>query len=145
MTARVQLPLMFTRCGILDLSPSALRFAQKITSEYGIVSMGLKLAHFLYNDTTCDYRDLLDKTGYDSLHLRCIKTIACEVFKSLFKLSPEFINELFKPKEVNYDLRNNSLLMQPNFKKIRYGKNTFQYYGAHFRTYSQMMLSNVWI
>ncbi len=86
---------------------------------------------FLYNDTTSEYRDLLDKTGYDSLHLRRIKTIACEVFKCLFKLSPEFINELFKPKEVNYDLRNNSLLMQPNFKKIRYGKNTFQYYGAH--------------
>ncbi len=39
--------------------------------------------------------------------------------------------EMFKKKDVVYDLRDSRCLCQPIFMKITYEKNTFKYYGSH--------------
>ncbi len=41
------------------------------------------------------------------------------------------MKEMFVSKEIKYDLRDSNLLAQPKFKKIRYGKNSFTYFGSH--------------
>ena len=41
------------------------------------------------------------------------------------------MNEMFQLKDVSYDLRDGNVLCMPKFNKIKYGKNTFNYYGAH--------------
>ncbi len=86
---------------------------------------------FLLNDKTSSYAVLLKKSNSTTLHIRRIKAIACEVFKSLNNLNPSFMKDMFEIKEVPYDLRDSHILYQPIFKKITYGKNTFRYHSTH--------------
>ncbi len=86
---------------------------------------------FLHNDKVSSYDVLLAKSGTTTLHVRRLKAIACEVFKSLNDLNPMFMKEMFVEKETPYSLRDNHILCQPKFNKITYGKNTFEYYGSH--------------
>ena len=85
----------------------------------------------MFNDKISTYSSLLEKCGYTMLHVRCIKIIASEVFKSLNDLNPILMSEMFTVKDISYDLRDSNILLQPKFKKITYGKNTFKYYGSH--------------
>ena len=41
------------------------------------------------------------------------------------------MGSMFVAKDNVYDLRDGSRLVQPSFNKIKYGKNTFSYYGSH--------------
>ena len=86
---------------------------------------------FLYNDKVSSYECLLEKCKSTTMHLRRIKIIALEVFKSLNDLNPPFMKDMFTPKNVTYELRDGNLLIQPKFKKVTYGRNSFKYYGSH--------------
>ncbi len=59
---------------------------------------------------------------YTTLHIRRIKAIASEVFKSLNNVNPNLMNKMFQVKDI---------LCQPKFNKIPYGKTTFSYYGTY--------------
>ncbi len=82
-------------------------------------------------DKTSTHSSLLEKCNYTTFHIRHIKAIASEVFKSLNNLNPNFMNKMFQVKDITYDLRDSNILCQPKFNKIKYGKNTFSYYGTH--------------
>ena len=86
---------------------------------------------FLLNDKFSSYEQLLNKCKSTTLHLKRLKSICIEVFKSLNQLNPKFMNAMFEKKEISYDLRDSHILIQPPFKKITYGKNTFKYFGSH--------------
>lgn len=86
---------------------------------------------FLFNDKISSYEDLLKRCDSTTLHLKRLKSICTEVFKSLNNLNPTFMNEMFVTKETPYNLRDQNILDPPKFKKITYGKNTFSYYGSH--------------
>ncbi len=51
---------------------------------------------FMFNDKTSTYSSLLEKCNYTTLHIRCIKAIESEVFKSLNNLNSNFINKMFQ-------------------------------------------------
>ena len=78
-----------------------------------------------------EYLDLLKRANSDMLHLKRIKVIACEVFKSLHDLNPSFMKDMFAHKEGVYDLRDSCRLEIKRFKRMKYGRCTFSYYGAH--------------
>ncbi len=81
---------------------------------------------FMYTNKTSTYRSLLEKSNTPTLHLRCIKAIRCiktiasEVFKSLNNLNPNSINKMFQVKGNTYDLRDSDILCQTQFNKITY-------------------------
>ncbi len=75
---------------------------------------------FMFNDHCSTYPALLEKCSYTTLHLRRIKTIACEAFKSINKLNPVFMHDIFKTKDLSYQLRDNHTIYQPKFKGITY-------------------------
>ncbi len=52
-------------------------------------------------------------------------------YPSLLNLNPKFIGEMFHINQTGYDLRNETILVQPKFKKVMYGYKTFSYYGSH--------------
>ncbi len=80
---------------------------------------------FMFNDRTNSYSSRLEKCNYKTLHKRCIKPIASEVFRSLNNLNPNFINKIVQVKDITYDLIESNTLCQPNFNKITYGKKDF--------------------
>ncbi len=74
---------------------------------------------------------MFENCSISTIHLRWIKGMASEVFKSLKNLNPKFINEIFQNKDISYDLRDSSISFQPKFSKITHGKTTLKYYGTH--------------
>ncbi len=86
---------------------------------------------FMFNDKTSTYSSMLQKCNYTTLHIRRLKAITSEVFKSLNNLNPNFMNKMFQVKDITYDLRDSNNLCQPKFNNITYGKKTFSYYGTH--------------
>ena len=85
----------------------------------------------MFNDNKSSYSDLLQRSGYQTMHIKRIKTMVIEVFKCLHKLNPNFINNMFEIKNIEYHLRDSMPVVQPKFDMIRYGKKTFKYYGSH--------------
>ncbi len=90
-----------------------------------------RVLRFMFNDKTSTYSSLLEKNNYRTLHIRHIKEIASDVFKSLNNLNPTFMNKMFQMKDITYDLRDSNILCQLKFNKITYGKKTFSYSGTH--------------
>ncbi len=64
----------------------------------------------MFDDKTSTYSSLLEKCYYTTFHIRCIKAIASDVFKSLNNLNPNFINTMCQVKYINYDLRDSNIL-----------------------------------
>ena len=58
---------------------------------------------FINNDHTSSLNDLLKSTNTQPLHVRRIKQMACEVFKIINKMSPEYINDLVEIKTSLYN------------------------------------------
>ena len=101
------------------------------TSTKKIELIQERALRFLLDDQKSNYEELLQRCQYTTLHIRRIKAIAMEVFKSLNNLNPKFMKEMFQTKETPYELRDTNILVPPKFDKITYGRNTFQYYGSH--------------
>ncbi len=78
----------------------------------------------MLKDQISTYEQLLEKCNYATLHIRRLRIISTEVFKSLNNLNPIFMKQMFNVKETYYNLRDLSLMYLPSFNKIMYGKNT---------------------
>ena len=52
------------------------------------------------------------------------------VFKTLKSESPPIDSNFFKLKSIHYDLRSNKIIELPQYKTIKFGKNSFGYQGA---------------
>ena len=83
------------------------------------------------NDYKSSYFELLNNTKRCTLHVSRLRVLAIEVFKCIHKLNPEFLNNIIIKKENAYDLRDPFIVEVPKFHKIKYGKNTFSYFGPH--------------
>ena len=85
----------------------------------------------MYADCRSSYEELLRRSNQTTLHIRRLRIVALEVFKSVHQLNPVFMHNMFTCKETSYELRDPHQLVMPAFSTIRYGKNTFSYQGAH--------------
>ncbi len=70
-------------------------FLRKQTCTKKIEAIQERALRFMLNDETSTYSSLLEKCNYTTLHIRHIKAIALEVFKSLNNLNPNFMNKMF--------------------------------------------------
>ena len=51
---------------------------------------------FLLNNYDSTYEDLLEKSGYPNMNLRRQRTLCIEIYETLNKLNPGYINDIFK-------------------------------------------------
>ena len=85
---------------------------------------------FVYNDYVSDYNNLLSQNNSCSMTLHCLRNMATEVYKCVNSIGPEFMNDMFRVKNIAYDLRNGTRLEQTKFSTIKYGFKSFSYHGA---------------
>ena len=81
---------------------------------------------FVNNDYSSSISDLLKSTNTQPLHVRRLKQMACEVFKIVNKLSPEYINDLVKIKPSTYNFRAEKQAEIPSVNTTRYGLRSFR-------------------
>ena len=73
---------------------------------------------FLLNDYNSDYNTLLEKSNKCTMEIKRITTLALETFKSLNKLNPHFMNDLFNKSNKSERNKNNLEIPQRNTKLV---------------------------
>ena len=72
----------------------------------------------IYNDKSSSYGELLTKDRSGTIHDRNIRALPIGIYKVI---SPPLLNEVFVPRQCNYDLRRNNFLERRRVKSVRYG------------------------
>ena len=76
-------------------------------------------------------QELLARANLPTLQLHRKREILVEVFKSVNKMSPSFMWDLFKVKDITYNLRSNRNVCLNHCRTKRYGLDSLSYHGAH--------------
>ena len=64
------------------------------------------------------------------IHLRHLRYLALELFKSIVHLNPQFMWSYFEEKPMPYNLRNGSKLVLPKTRSSRFGINSLKFRGS---------------
>ena len=84
----------------------------------------------VYDDFNRSYDELLEPNKDLSIHLRHLRYLAIESFKSIKHLNPQFMWSYFEEKPIPYNLRDGSKLVLPKTKSSRFGINSLQFRGS---------------
>ena len=130
----------------LNLDSRMAIFRSFITSNFGYCSLvwhacsanntqkleqlQLRALRFVYHDYASTYVELLETVRRPSLHLGRLITLATEVYKSVHKLNPPYVQDLYKRKTTNHHLRGHETLHIPRVNCTTYGLHTSAYLGA---------------
>ena len=79
-------------------------------------SIYIRALRFVLNDFEASYKDLIERAKMTSRK----RAILIEVFKSVYKLSPSFMRDLFEPRNIKYSLRKNNALNLYHYRTIAY-------------------------
>ena len=97
-------------------------------SENDLINRTHKRAlRVVHNNKGLLLNELLQIKEESHIHLKNIRLLMCEVFKSLHRTNPEFMWNLFKPKHLEKNLRKPTLLQLPSPKSKSKGTNTLLY------------------
>ena len=81
----------------------------------------------LYFRYDLDQEEILQLHGSFSIHTGHLRVLVTKIFKSLHKLNPEFMWDLFEIKTAHYSLRSQSLLKLPSSNTRSYGLNSIMF------------------
>ena len=84
----------------------------------------------VYGDNSLNYDDMLQRSGQLRIRINLMRLVAIEIFKCSRGGNSLYLNDMFINKESNYNLRDQSRLLQPKFNTKRYGYRSFQYFGS---------------
>ena len=81
-------------------------------------------------DYDSDLCDLLEISKGVSFHIKFIFKLLEEIFKTLHKLNPSFLRELFNVKTSGHDLRRGEQLVLPPTKTVKFGIQSLSFVGS---------------
>ena len=84
---------------------------------------------FLYNDQLSSYDVLLSKSGRCTMRVFRLKFLCIEIFKTLNKLNPSFMQDIFKVKSSSYSLRGTNNLQHYRPNQVTFGSNSLRSLG----------------
>ena len=84
----------------------------------------------IYNNYDSSYEELISTSNSTTLLISRIHLILYEVFKSIQKINPPCISDLFKIKEFKYSMRKGIILHQPKKDTTTHGLRSLSYTGA---------------
>ena len=84
----------------------------------------------ILNDYTSSYEELLVKSGQPLLFISRLRAIVLETYKSVNRLNPSFLHDLFLVNQNGYNLRSGISLDQPRVRTEKYGIQSVRYQGA---------------
>ena len=87
-----------------------------------IESLQKRALHVLYNDYSLSYEGLLEKPGKIKISVNRLRNLYDEIYKTIDKLNPEFMNNIFKVTENNRLVREQYKL---NLETLEWNQVTF--------------------
>ena len=77
------------------------------------------------NIKVLSFEELLEQDKSVSIHTRSQQMLATEIFKVYRSVSPPIFSELFRRRDICYDLRTNSNFTAPNVKCVFHGSESW--------------------
>jgi hypothetical protein len=115
--------------GNFSYCPVTWLFCGKVNSNR-LEKIQERALRYVFSDYSSPYDVLLTRGNLLPLSLYRLRFLALELYKCVNGLNPNYLNELFMKHSVNYNLRDNNLLLQPKFRTTRFGLKSFRYIGA---------------
>ena len=97
-----------------------------IASTNNLEKVQERALRFINNDYSSSLKKLLSRTKTEPLHVKRLKIMACEVFKIVNKLSPEYIQNMISIKTSTYNFRGERKADIPRVNTTRYGLRSFR-------------------
>ena len=88
-----------------------------------------RVLRIVYNDFKSSFKNLLEKDGTVSIHVKILQKLAREMFKIPKNFSVPLMSELFHQKVNHYDLRNSYEFSIPNVPLVFHGQASITYLG----------------
>ena len=97
-----------------------------------IESLQKRALQFLYNDYSISYEGLLEKAGKVKMNVYRLRNLCVEIYKTINKLNPEFMNNIFKVKENKRLVREQYKLNleTPEWNQVTFGAKSLKVYGS---------------
>jgi hypothetical protein len=126
-----QLILLFNAYIVSTFSyaPVVWMFCSKTLSKE-ITRLHKRALRVLFSDFVSSYEILLQNCNFKSIHDLHLSQLLCEVYKTVNRLNPIFMQNLFQIKTVSYSLRNQQLLSLPPARSQRFGTQSFLFRGS---------------
>ena len=100
-----------------------------VTNGNKVEKIQERCLRIIYTDYESSYDRLLDRANATKLISR-LRILILEVFKSIHRLNPKCISDLFELKSTSYSFRNNVKVLQPKRRTTTYGLRTISYTGV---------------
>ena len=84
----------------------------------------------IYGKKTSCFEELLQQDKYISIHHRNLQMLATEMFKVYRNISPPIFSELFRRRDISYNLRSLSSFAVPNEKSVFDRNDSISYLGS---------------
>ena len=84
----------------------------------------------VYRDFEAPLEVLLEKGKSVSIHVQNLRSLMVEIFKSLNRISPEIMWDMFEPKPTSYNLRSGNTVKLPKAKSSKFGINSLIFRGS---------------
>ena len=84
----------------------------------------------LYNESLLDLDELIKLDNVLNIHKRNIQTLLIEIYKSMYKINPEIMWDIFFQKNLSYNFRSSNLLKLPSANTINYRTNAYVFRGS---------------
>ena len=97
-----------------------------------IESLQKRALRFLYNDYSISYEGLLETSGKVKMSVNTLRNLCVEIYKTINKLNPEFMNNIFKVKENKRLVREQYKLNleTPEWNQVTFGAKSLEVYGS---------------
>ena len=84
----------------------------------------------IHNNFVLDFDDLLLLDNSSSIHVKHLRILMIEIYKSLNKINPEVMWDIFKVKHASYNFRSKMLTKLPSARSTTYGTNSLVFKGS---------------
>lgn len=95
-----------------------------------IEKIQFKALKFVYNDFISSYTDLRKKALRPLMYIERQKNILYEVYKSVHRISPSYLHDMFTILTTPYNLRKDVILVKPKYNYIKHVKYSIMYEGV---------------
>ena len=96
-----------------------------------IENLQKRALRFLCNDYEISYEELLSKSSTSSMNVKRLRALCVELYKTINKLNPDFMRDLFKLRFTNRPVREKYKMNMiiPEFNQVSYGKKSLRTFG----------------
>ena len=96
-----------------------------------------------YKDYESSFSTLLERDTSVTIHTKNLQILITEMFKTKENLGPPFMKEIFRERNITYNLRHNNEFMLPRAKIVTYGTETIKYRGQRLWLSLSQHIKNV--